>query len=65
MAEDETLHKREFTLTVEFTDEEREEFFERMMWEPEEDGGISDAIMSETIANLSEVGLRPTLKRIH
>ena len=63
MAEDDTLHKREFTLTVEFTDEERETFFERLMWRPEE-GNISDAIISEVTANLDEVGLRPTIVRV-
>lgn len=62
--DNETLHKREFVLTVEFTDEEREQFLERLMWSPEE-GTISDAIISETLANLDEVGLRPTIERVY
>ena len=60
---EDTLHKREFTLTVKFTDEERKLFFEQLGWEPE-DGNISDAIISEVTSNLNEVGLRPTVVRI-
>ena len=64
MAEDEALHQRLFRLEVEFTDEEREQFLERLMWSPE-DGNISDAIRSEVISNLEDVGLRPTVERVH
>ena len=59
-----TLHKREFRLTVEFTDEERITFFERLGWSPEEDGLISDAIISEVTSNLDEVGLRATVEEV-
>ncbi len=64
MAIDETLHTRVFTLTVEFTDADREVFMERMAWSPE-DGGISDAIISEVTSDLEDVGLRPTVERVH
>lgn len=60
----ETLHKREFLLTVEFTDEERDQFFERLAWKLD-DGPITDAIISEVTANLEEVGLRPTVEKVH
>ena len=61
-AHTDTLHKREFLLTVEFTDEERERFLDTLRWEPD-DGPMSDAIISEVTSNLDEVGLRPTVVR--
>lgn len=60
MDTDETLHKREFLLTVEFTDNEREQFLEEMAG-----NNISDAIIAEVRSALEYDGLRPTVERVY
>lgn len=60
----ETLHKREFLLTVEFTDEEREQFLEEMEFKTGNEN-ISDAIIAEVMSALEYDGLRPTVEKVH
>lgn len=62
MAKLKTLHKRVFTLTVEFTDDDRQRCFDKMGWRPG-DGYISDAIVSEVTTTLAELKLHATVVR--
>ena len=64
MAKEDTLHKREFLLTVKFTDEEREQFLEEMQLESD-NVTISEAIIAEVISALEYDGLRPTVESVH
>lgn len=58
-----TIHKREFRLTVEFTNDERIAFFERGNWSPQDDN-ITDALISEFYNLLDGLGLRATVEEV-
>ena len=58
---EENIHQRTFQVRVEFTDEERDQFFERLGLSLDDERSITRAIRDEIASNLEEVGLRPTI----
>lgn len=61
---EETIHQRTYQVRVEFTDEERDQFFERLGLRPDDELSITRAIRDEIATNLEEVGLRPTITMV-